>query len=493
MFSLQQEIPIPDSSNFPDSTPSPQSLDSLDPPAPKSTPRFNHKFLPYLRSSLALYLLFLSLTIMTVRATPIPMDHSSALQISRPSNWTIVFDLGSGGNRIHVDYFLHDSDGAPSHQESYFQEIKNQGGLSNFEGRHAEGAEYISPIMELAQKVPQNERKSCPVAIRATGGLRLLKDQKQVDGLLKAVRDKFLKLNGDFKPDLVTVGVIKGEDEALFAWVAMNFLLGKFSHDKTPTVALAEMGGASAQLAFELEARHPQAGGHQIEYSIGTQKYHLFANSILGFGYREARKTVNTHISGKGKGTDGVVFSPCLPPRTSRTFPVAGDSEVTMTGRDKTPDMDSFRSCSIMVDEALKPQLSKLSSISNVLGSEDQHQEMYLISSYYDEIAPLFSGASSDKKPIPFTLSSLKQHARHICNGEFETHYNNNPVFLAKLKKDLTQCMDFTFMAKVLGLYGIKDDKTLDLVQYNVRGNVETKIQWPIGAAVHLASGKLLN
>ena len=55
-------------------------------------------------------------------------------------------------------------------------------------------------------------------------------------------------------PFLVTspdsVSVISGQDEGIYAWVSINFLLGRFQskfHDKT--IPIMEMGGASLQVS----------------------------------------------------------------------------------------------------------------------------------------------------------------------------------------------------------------------------------------------------
>ena len=87
--------------------------------------------------------------------------------------------------------------------------------------------------------------------------------------------------------------VISGEVEALYSWVAVNFLRG-LSHGKGLGVGALDLGGASTQVAFAVTACDPahfadgagcpapQTGLLGLE--LGGIYYHLFLESYLHFG-----------------------------------------------------------------------------------------------------------------------------------------------------------------------------------------------------------------
>ncbi|KAG6818424.1 hypothetical protein H0H93_005100, partial [Arthromyces matolae] len=237
------------------------------------------------------------------------------------AKWSIVFDLGSSGSRIHVDAF-----NGLSHAASYLAEVDK--GLSSFSGNPSAAGEALTGIMELAMKVPDSAQHSCPVAIRATGGLRLLSDQGLRKRLLNAVKDKFEAVYKRFNPQLITAGVLEGKDEALFAWLAANYLLGTLN-GKTPTVALVEMGGASAQLVFEYTDSN--AGEHQIKYTFDTKEYDLMQRSDLGYGRLQAKKAVDLWLwkNRKGDGNQRVAH-PCLTRGTSQSISLRDGSQETV-------------------------------------------------------------------------------------------------------------------------------------------------------------------
>jgi apyrase len=78
-----------------------------------------------------------------------------------------------------------------------------------------------------------------------------------VEGILNTV-DNLLS-NKDFCPFRYTRGfskVITGQDEAIYLWVTVNFLKGRFSGGPAlRTYGTLDMGGASTQNAFKVGTR----------------------------------------------------------------------------------------------------------------------------------------------------------------------------------------------------------------------------------------------
>lgn len=109
--------------------------------------------------------------------------------------------------------------------------------------------------------------------------------------------------------------VIRGERESLFTWIAANYGLGRFSTNgrSSSTYGCLDMGGASAQIAYEVESedRAPDTStGQWVVTSIWGR--HVYAGTLQGFGANEARRryieSVSTDLKEGEVGTD-----PCLP------------------------------------------------------------------------------------------------------------------------------------------------------------------------------------
>lgn len=138
-----------------------------------------------------------------------------------------------------------------------------------------------------------------------------------------------------------SVRVISGEEEGVFGWIALNYLMNRFmppdsNQSPPPAYGFLDMGGASTQMAFEPLANSTSTSskhltnvelrlldGQRIERGV-------FAASWLGFGTNEARARYLKHAArdwldqrrhspnAAHAGTDSYISSihiedPCLP------------------------------------------------------------------------------------------------------------------------------------------------------------------------------------
>ncbi|XP_076907961.1 apyrase 2-like [Bidens hawaiensis] len=103
-------------------------------------------------------------------------------------SYVVVFDAGSSGSRVHVFCFDQNLDLMRIGDEiEVFYELKP--GLSANAKDPKVAAETLQPLLEKAEKVvPQNMRKTTPVKVGATAGLRQLGADAS-DGILQAVRN----------------------------------------------------------------------------------------------------------------------------------------------------------------------------------------------------------------------------------------------------------------------------------------------------------------
>ena len=92
--------------------------------------------------------------------------------------------------------------------------------------------------------------------------------------------------------------VISGEEEAVYAWSAANFLMGRLlpplkgtgeAEPINSTYGTVDMGGSSCQIAFFVPTQDISEGLFKLH--IGDQKHwNLYAKSFLQYGHVSARK-----------------------------------------------------------------------------------------------------------------------------------------------------------------------------------------------------------
>ncbi|KAI0345096.1 hypothetical protein BDW22DRAFT_1418417 [Trametopsis cervina] len=215
--------------------------------------------------------------------------------------------------------------------------VKAEPGLSSF-ADHPDGvASYLAPLLEHARtRIPPSLQPDTPLFLLATAGMRLLSPTQQAE-VLQATCD-FLKFHSHFRieersevgPCGSSVRIITGEEEGLFGWIAVNYLMDGFNgagHDRT-TYGFLDMGGASTQIAFEpgeeerkqthdlIDVRLRLLGGQEIHHQV-------FVTTWLGYGTNQAReryvgKTINEYEANRGLSHPTVVGGdtvpdPCLP------------------------------------------------------------------------------------------------------------------------------------------------------------------------------------
>ena len=208
-------------------------------------------------------------------------------------NYGVIIDAGSSGSRLFV-YVWPAHDGYADHlihirplldaqtQKPVVSKISP--GLSEFTGvRAANASEYMAPLLDLAcRHIPEHLHAGTPLYILATAGMRLLAETDRT-AIITNLRTQLPK---KYKFQIVDshIDVIDGQMEGVYSWIAVNYILGRFEHGKSETavasqasvaraddtsavlqaptrdnrpdtVGMIDMGGASVQIAFEVNGR----------------------------------------------------------------------------------------------------------------------------------------------------------------------------------------------------------------------------------------------
>ncbi|WFD18971.1 apyrase [Malassezia caprae] len=174
--------------------------------------------------------------------------------------------------------------------------------------------------------VPPQALPHTPIYIHATAGMRLLPPEQRQAILLETcrtirefpfARDPKVHDFTGADPDSACGGhvrVISGEEEGLFGWLAINYLMGGFEPGSQP-YGFLDMGGASSQIAFEPSESDAQkdlfpVSLYRLDGSIA--QHHVFVTTFLGFGTNEARLRYLYALADQASTTQ--VSDPCLPP-----------------------------------------------------------------------------------------------------------------------------------------------------------------------------------
>ncbi|CDZ97749.1 Nucleoside phosphatase [Phaffia rhodozyma] len=214
-------------------------------------------------------------------------------------------------------------------------------------------AEYIDPLMAHAiNSIPPSQYASTPIYILATAGMRLLPSElssKLIETTCDVLRKDYPFMVGSSQdpggPCGETVRIISGEEEGLWGWVAVNYLMDGFGEptELVPTsisstldhssrvhpYGFLDMGGASTQIAFtpsdsEASAHRESLSSVKLRLLSGEDlDYDVFVASWLGYGTNRARERYVGTLVDKyeldRKGPDSTALAerhisdPCLP------------------------------------------------------------------------------------------------------------------------------------------------------------------------------------
>uniref|UniRef100_A0AAV2LPZ2 Uncharacterized protein n=1 Tax=Knipowitschia caucasica TaxID=637954 RepID=A0AAV2LPZ2_KNICA len=194
-------------------------------------------------------------------------------------NYGVVVDCGSSGSRVFV-YYWPPHNGNPHTLLDIRQMrdrdrkpvvLKIKPGISTLAKTPTAASDYLQPLLGFAAAhVPKTKHKETPLYILCTAGMRLLPDSEQAAILEDIVSD--VPLEFDFLFSESHAEVISGKQEGVYAWIGINFVLGRFDHadvddatvevttssqsrqpiSRRRTVGIMDMGGASLQIAYEV-------------------------------------------------------------------------------------------------------------------------------------------------------------------------------------------------------------------------------------------------
>ncbi|KAF0992155.1 hypothetical protein HZS_5631 [Henneguya salminicola] len=250
--------------------------------------------LKFMRRNWLYYLLFILIIIICFyyRTKRKLVDHSSF----NSRNYAVMIDCGSSGSRLRMYYWNGDSKsvGLPSIKivrDKNNEEIVNNINkpLSSFADNPKSSIDYITELVRKSYEyIPFEKHSSTALYVLATGGMRLLPIDKS-ESLISALRQS---LSSNIKYNLIMVEIISGRMEGVFMWIGLNYILKKFKVCGQDTHGMIETGGASMQIAFEVESLNPGSSHFSYICPENSQliSHNIYSITFLGLGVNSAYK-----------------------------------------------------------------------------------------------------------------------------------------------------------------------------------------------------------
>uniref|UniRef100_A0A915PL34 Integrator complex subunit 14 C-terminal domain-containing protein n=1 Tax=Setaria digitata TaxID=48799 RepID=A0A915PL34_9BILA len=267
-------------------------------------------------------------------------------------SYSIVIDAGSTGSRLFLYKYRSINDRELIDVKPVVDRLslrpvvkKITPGLSSYRDKPEDATAYIKPLLDYAVEfIPLNEHSYTSLFIFATAGMRLLPREKQNEVLQNLRRNLPLQTTIQIIPEHIKV--IEGKWEGIYSWIAVNYILGRFTRNKTEfsrqsTVGIVDMGGASIQIAVELNLTRSGIDEGVETINLGckdnerTYSYRLFVTTFLGYGVNEALRKYEQKLSDDliiKNSSKTYVRDPCLPVNLLKTVKRKDGSQFSRKG-----------------------------------------------------------------------------------------------------------------------------------------------------------------
>ncbi|CAD5122315.1 DgyrCDS10753 [Dimorphilus gyrociliatus] len=392
--------------------------------------------------------------------------------------YTVVFDAGSSGTRVYI-YKI-------KQRINLLPEIKlviNHKETPGIDDKNIEDVEsYLESFTRIIKdNVPDNFKKFTKIHFLATAGMRLSKKteaHRKLDRVRKVLRN--LK---PFPYDKSNVRIMSGEEEGAYTWVATNYLTKQLENaNKSQTIGIVEMGGASSQIAF-LKEGNILANFFQAQ--IGLKQFPLYSHSYLHYGKDKALEWIRSYLMRKHK--KGIIEDPCMVEGTDdgKEFRVAN-----RTFKAKPNYEECVRLINYFIYEAPDDRCypTPCAIGTTYQPKPDENMKFYTLATFFWSLKNLKLHDQrenvKDYDQATFTIENVKQKIRKYFNDSDPfKELERNPKF--PLRKELFSSL-YAIELLTDGL-NFKEDRVFTAVSKIG----DHSIDWTLGLALRLADFKI--
>ena len=208
---------------------------------------------------------------------------SSSLPVSAsvicPENRCIaVVNAGNSSSKLHIYSYELDANNTPFEIKNVFSK-QIEPGFASIEPNQASINRYLSLLFSEAPHL------NIPVYFYATSGMRMLNFSRQQAYYAKLTQ--WFSMQSQWQ--LAAAETIKGREEALYGWLAVNYELGTLTSPTATFASMIDTGSASVQIAFPLKSLENINPEDDIELDVYGRHVSLFTHGFLGLGQDEIR------------------------------------------------------------------------------------------------------------------------------------------------------------------------------------------------------------
>uniref|UniRef100_A0A665U4P2 Ectonucleoside triphosphate diphosphohydrolase 3 n=1 Tax=Echeneis naucrates TaxID=173247 RepID=A0A665U4P2_ECHNA len=202
---------------------------------------------------------------------------------------------------------------------------------------------------KVKNAIPAEKHKTTPLFLGATAGMRLLheKDEERSNEILLDLR-RFLS---SFPFSFQNASIITGQEEGLYGWITVNYLMGNFIEknlwntyvrpEGEQTVGSMDLGGASTQIAFAVQ--DDLKGQDYMHVKLYGYPYNVYTHSFLCYGKNEAEKRILDIILQESSDPT-YIMNPCFAEGFNTTYKASDiyDTACTKKPNNYDPDQEFF-------------------------------------------------------------------------------------------------------------------------------------------------------
>lgn len=368
--------------------------------------------------------------------------------------WFVVVDAGSSGSRLRLYSCMKTSENLLSSLEEKYTNTVSIG-LQNVLEEYV--PRYLTKLFSGLNNTLESlgldglAQQNIPVRFYGTAGMRTVSPIVQ-NRTYSIVTDWIHNNTAFFDIEAKT---IPGEYEALYNWLAVNYLNGAFA-THAPTAAAFDLGGGSSEIAYETTST---SGSSVFETTIANKTY--LTAAIPWFTGNDWSR--NQYLDHAG------CFNPGYPMPDLRSY--SGDF-VDCQASVKQP---------FIINDNLHPMSLSVSFVP---------QDVHLLSTFYYAYDFLVYQDNSMPASVNFNMSALHLSASQFCSTSWDSVIAN-PSYT---QDDYTNTYCFS-AALIEGIY-----ERTQLMELSDNHNLwvtkkinSTSVSWSIGVVAQLMTGTQFN
>lgn len=402
--------------------------------------------------------------------------------------YSVVIDAGSTATRINIFRFdawtmrLLDIEGAAQTW------LAQEPGLAAFASNQSAVASVLDPLMHHAQAVvPAGQWSSTPLALRANAGLAAIPGTNAPQ-LLAAASAALLPYG--FQD--AGVELFPGPEEAVCAWLTVNFLLGSFRPGVQALhqpVAVIDLRSISLQTAHYIRDGTAQAAKRlhrelyiqKIALPYGSGNAHVYRHSYFGHGLQVARGRLMVAAPER---------NPCLPTgaeaelwHEGRSVRATGAASPTRCHDAVLALFEVGETCGRRGGE--RPEDGRCTFAGVWTGPVEPGRPVVLMSYFFDRLRE-FGDISDDAHQAVTSPGAFRRAAEVACRTAEEGLEATEARFRSlQAGRAMWMCFDLSYLAVLLDEgFGFPAEKSLQVVKHIEYDGRSFVASWALGSVI---------